>query len=306
MPSSIHVGIFLLLSCLFAAQEFSDKAFLVKGAERTQQYGETFHDLTADETTTIRYMDVFGNVASIRTVVSSLIIYRSQTDSQASVEYRDVESVDGKPVKDHSKRALKLLEGITDAKTAADELQRITKEGSRYNQHAITINMTLHEGLPFRAECRHVFVFNFVGVEEIHGIPTRAYRYEQAKPCAPSQYRLGLPAEYENGAKTHTGIIWLEADTARLVREQRNVMAESTEHPGRRVKVVEATFDYKPSAFDIMVPDTIDIIGYRVRNRDKQVPNVVPNVHLTQTYGPFSRFEVTTQQHVVYPGNPPD
>src|SRR4051812_1153875 len=77
------------------------KAFLTEAAKRVEEYSEVFHDLTAEETAKIQIADIRGNVGTTRTVVSSLIIYRSQADASLAVEYRDVESVDGKEVKDH-------------------------------------------------------------------------------------------------------------------------------------------------------------------------------------------------------------
>ena len=301
------MGTFLLLASSVLAQEqrIPDRDFLLQAVSRVDQYVEIFHDLTANETSTIRMTNPRGEPMKPRTVVSSLIIYRSQADAKSWVEYRDVESVDGREVKDHTNRAIKLLERVADAKSAADELDRITKEGSRYNQDVTTINMTLHQGLPLLDDCRSAFTFVFLGAEEVRGMATRVYRYEQARPCNSFRYQLGLPKDYESGAKTHKGFLWLEAGTARLVREERDVYTASNAHPAAKIKVIHEIFDYQPSAFDILVPLKIDITSYRLSGMaDANGPIMLPRVYLTQMYGPFSRFEVSVEQKINEPSVP--
>jgi len=292
----------LLTACSGFAQAIDDREFLQRATDRVAEYDETFHDLTAEETATFRFLDMDGRPRMVRTIVSSLIIYRAQADAKMSVEYRDVESVDGKQVKDHSKRAVKLLERITDARSAIDELERVTREGSRYNQNVVTINLTLHEGIPLMMKCRHAFTFRYVGDEAVGEIPTRVYAYTQVEPCDASHYKLRLPSEYERGEKWHEGRLWLERSSARIVREERIVYAQNVYDARLRAKVIIARFNYKPSSFGILVPSTIELTSYGVtRQVFKNGPLTIPRMTLTQSYGPFSKFDVSVQQHVVYP-----
>ena len=300
--SSIALGVLALTVVIPACAQVSDRQFLLQAISRVDQYVETFHDLTAEETMTIRLTNHRGEPVSKRTIVSSLIIYRSQADAKRSVEYRDVVSVDGKVVKDHTKRAIKLLERMNDSKTAVDELERITKEGSRYNRDVTTVNMTLNQALPLEGDCRSAFKFSFLGLEEIRGMATRVYSYDQVRACGDVRYQLGLPRDYEIGPKTHTGKLWLEASTARLVREVRDVFTSSVAHPASKIKVIHEEYDFQPSSFDILVPFKIDVTSYRLSGMaGADGPIMLPRVYLTQMYGPFSRFEVSVEQTVNEP-----
>ena len=285
---------------------FNHRAFLEQAVQRVNEYEDTFRDLTAEETFVIRLTDKNGNVARSRTIVSTMIVYRSQADPNAYMEYRDVGSVDGKQVKDHDKRAVQLLEKMSDAKSVAAELDRLTKEGTRYNHDVITINMTLLQGLPLRPFCRHAFSFTYKSTEEVRGIATRVYKYQQYKTCDASSYKFGLPADFEQGPKMHEGTLWLETDTARLVREERTVYATSLMNHRPEVKVMHAVFDYQPSAFDIFVPLVIEITSYRMTHAADAsgTPVMQPRVYLTQKYGPFSRFEVSVEQKIESPKLP--
>ncbi len=294
----------ILLAAVSSAlpQGFDDRAFLTRATDRVAEYAQIFNDLTATETATFRIRDDSGKEHLRRTVDSSLIVYRSQADANMAVEYRDVISVDGKEVKDRSKRAIKLLEGVTDSKSAIDELQRITKEGSRYNEDFVTINLTLHEAIPLMMKCRHAFTFAYIGDETVRGIPTRVYYYEQVQPCDVSHYTLHLPDDYEKGEKWHQGRLWLETSTARLVREQRTVFASHVRNSALRAKIIDVLFDYTPSTSGILVPSEIDITSYVFTGRSTpDGPVTEPRTLVTQSYGPFSRFEVSVEQRVVGP-----
>jgi len=130
------------------SQSLSDRDFLELASKRVREYTDLFHDLVVNETTTVELLESKGRPQLKRSLISSLIIYRSQVDAKHAAEYRDVESVDGKELNSHEQRAAKLFERLSKATSVADELQKITDESSRYNEHVKIRNMTLREGLP--------------------------------------------------------------------------------------------------------------------------------------------------------------
>jgi hypothetical protein len=302
----IAVGILSLANLVVPvhAQRLTDREFLELASTQVRRYSGTFHDLTAEETSTIEFLDSSGKARSTRKVKSALIIYRSQANSKISTEYRDVEEVDGKPVKDHDQRAMKLFETLANAHSVADELDRITKEGSRYNDNVETVNITLNQGFPLRLGCRHKFQFGFIRDETVDSLRTRVYGYEQTEPCADYHYRLGLPQEFETGPKLHRGLLWLEESNGRLVREVRELYAQSNLRVGVEVKALHCIFDYGDSAFGIRTPRRIVIMDYALGNWKPFGPAIFetrPRMTITQEYGAFSRFEVSVEQKIAEP-----
>ena len=72
-----------------------------------------------------------GRVAKTRRLVSDLAFIRIREGSWRHQVYRDVRSVDGKPVRNRDDRLRKLfLEG---SKTAIDQARAIAEESNRYN-----------------------------------------------------------------------------------------------------------------------------------------------------------------------------
>ncbi len=303
MRPTSAVFVALLFSVAAVAQsQLSDAEFLKLAAQRVHEYVTVFHDLTAEETTTVWYYDSSAAVQR-DTIVSDLIIYRSQADSSVSVEYRDVVSVNGKRIKNHGDRAMKLLGQRMDNDTVAEELARISEESNRFNPHASAVNSTLLQGLPLWPECVSAFRFAFEGNEDISGIPTRVYAYEQLKPCGAFEYTFDLTADFQIAPLTHAGKLWLESDTARIVREDRTVYVQNKRAaPESRIAFLEARFDYRPSNFGILVPARIWYQSYTFRySTIGETPYPRPRVLLDQTYGPFMRFNVSVEETVNRP-----
>lgn len=293
------VVLLLSLTAITASsQQVSDVEFLRLALQRLDEYITTFHDLSAQETADAWFYSSRGGIVSRTKVVSTLIIYQAQSDPNVSVEYRDVISVNGKQVRERNKRAADLLQGMTDAKSVAQELDRISKESNRFTHRAATVNNTLRPAIALTRECRDKFSYQFLREEEIDGIQTRAYRYMQTAPCSALEYKLNLPSAFDKELFTHDGTLWFDKENGRLVREERHVYAQHKHRTDWKPLVVSASFDFRPSPFGIYLPTHISYSAYRVADRWTTGSE---QVRLTQDYGLFTKFEVTTQQHVIYP-----
>ncbi len=298
--STVLLTVLFGVTAVAQAQQLSDPEFLKLAAQRVHEYVTAFHDLTAEETTTVWYYDS-SHAVQRDTIVSDLIIYRSQADPSISVEYRDVVSVNGKKIQNHGDRARKLLGKRMESDSVAEELARISEEGNRFNQRASVVNSTLLQAIPLWPECVSAFRFVFEGSEEIRGIPSRVYAYEQLKPCGTFAYTFDLTTDFQIAPLTHAGRLWLESSTARVVREDRTVYVQDKRAgPDSRIAFLQAHFDYRSSNFGILVPASIWYESYTFRHSvigEKPYPR--PRVLLDQTYGPFLRFSVSVEETVI-------
>jgi hypothetical protein len=116
-----------------------------RAAVRMREYREKFKDLTAEETQRVEEYGDEG-LKRRREVVSDLIIYQSQLDSSAAVEYRNVRVVDGRPVAGRDRRVEQLFGRLAKADSRKKELERIARESKRYDLDYSVYGMTLNQG----------------------------------------------------------------------------------------------------------------------------------------------------------------
>lgn len=76
---------------------------IVRFRAKADEWRLTFRNLVAEETKTIELFRASGSVEKRRQIVSDLVVYHSSRHGkEATTEYRDVRSVDGKAVRDRS------------------------------------------------------------------------------------------------------------------------------------------------------------------------------------------------------------
>ena len=119
-------------------------------------------------------------VSERRQIGADLLMVK--TDNGWFTNYRDVSTVDGKPVKDRNDRALALFTSGGGAPAPAT-LARVAQEGARHNLGSLrrTINVPT---LPlFVLHPRHVgrFAFEPAGTETIDGTPTTIVRFTEKR-----------------------------------------------------------------------------------------------------------------------------
>ncbi len=284
------------------AESSSDLAFLSRASRQVDHYIEAFADLTADETRVMQSFDQDGFPDKRRSMQSALVIYRLRNDPRSVMEYRDVVSIDRHEIKGHVARATKLWQGVAQAHSAQEEVWRLTADGERYDIGMAASGLTMFEGLPLRSLCAGDFTFREARHAVANGRPVRVFAYQQIRPCGLMIYHFGLPAQFAGIPLLHAGELTLDAEAGQVVREERNVYLGD---PGKKgPRVAHITLGYGESQFGILVPKTIEIETFVPRmNKDMAVAGFRPYARTLETYGPFSRFEVSVGETVSEPAH---
>ena len=267
---------------------------IMRAAARRQEYAEKFKDLTAEETQRI---EEFGDRGLKRRqeVVSDLIVYQSQLNSSAMFEYRNVRLVDGKPVAGRERRVEQLFGRLSKADSIKKELERISRESRRYDLNYSFYGQTVDQALTLDERLRPSFRFTVVGDERIDGHDVIVVRYEQVSHTPALDFKLSsLPKRLKDAESFHRGRLWLDRETARLRREEREIMVRHALLP-TPLTLIKYEFEYGDSRFEILTPTRITVSTY---NRGRDLPGGGAELSLggrvVFDYGKFSRFGVDT------------
>ena len=268
---------------------------LIRSAEmRINEYRDKFKDLTADEEQEIEEYDADGKVKRQRRIVSDLIIYQSQLDPSSMSEYRNVRSVDGRAVAKRDERLANLFGRLSKADSVKKELDRINRESQRYDLHYSVNGFTLNEGLLLSENLRPFLQFNAAGREQINGRDVIVLQYEQVAYNPQLEFKLSsLPKELKGSETRYRGRLWLDAETAQLWREEREVMMQ---HPSlsRPLTFMRFEFEYVNSNFGILTPHRIVFITYnRGRTGADKVHELRLGGKVTFKYSGFRRFDIS-------------
>lgn len=265
-----------------------------RAAARVAEYTERFKDLTAEET---QRVEEYGNegLKRRREVVSDLIIYQSQLDSASMFEYRNVRLVDGKEVAGRDRRVEQLFGRLAKADSRKKELERIQRESKRYDLNYSVYGMTIEQGWPLSERLSPSFRFTIDGDERIDGHDVIVVRYEQVSHTPELDFKLtSLPERLKGAESRHRGRLWLDRDTARLRREERELTITHPSLP-TPLTMMKYEFSYADSRFDILTPTRIIINTY---NRGRDLPGggaeLLLGGKVVFEYGKFSRFGVET------------
>lgn len=176
----------------------------------------------------------------VRRVLVSDYLLLQLPGSNEWTPFRDVYSVDGRPIRDRSDRLMNLL--LEPDTTAVEQAVRIRDESSRYNIGDVTrdINVPTFALQVLRAEHRGCFAFTSRGRERVDGVDAAVVEYvETARPTmiqgADSE---DVPAR---------GRLWIEPDTGAVLRS----ILET--RPARLRSRIEVTYRREPK-LEILVP----------------------------------------------------
>ncbi len=288
----------VLLSFLGVGLSFSQQpdaaqtAELIKKASlRRAEYRQHFKDLTAEETQKIEEYGDEG-LKRRREVVSDLIIYQSQLDDSLMAEYRNVRAVDGKAVGGRDRRVEQLFGRLTKAGSAKKELERIDRESRRYDLKLSATGQTLNQGLPLEEKLSPYFRFTVKGRERIGGHDTAVVEYQQVAQSPDINVKLSLPDPLKGAEPLFRGRLWLDEDTARLRREEREL---TLKHPSLPAPLTMWGFEfvYHDSGFGILTPTRIVFSGYsRGRGGAGRPTELLLGGRVVFAYGEFKRFGV--------------
>lgn len=281
-----------------SAPQASDAAapaeLISRAAARMAEYKERFKDLIAEETQRIEEYGDEG-LKRRREVVSDLIIYQSQIDSSAAAEYRNVRLVDGKEVARRDRRVEQLFGRLAKADSIKKELERIARESKRYDLNYSAYNHTLDQGITLNENLRPHFRFTVIGGGQIDGHDVIEVRYEQVSQTPDLNTRLtSLPKRLKGAETLYRGRLWLDRDTARLRREERELTMRHASLPAP-LTYMKFEFSYADSRFEILTPTRIIFSTY---DRGRDLPGGGAELSLggrvVFEYGEFRRFGVDT------------
>lgn len=259
----------------------------------TSEYKTRFKDLTAEEEQKIEEYDSQGKLEKQRRIASDLVIYQSQLDPTQMVEYRDVKSVDGVAIKKREARLVSLLNKSAKADSVKKELDRIYRESRRYDLEHSFYGMTLNQGLPLDEKAREAFQFTLAGREQVNGRDAIALEYQQVSQTPYLTFNLSaLPSPLKGAEGFYRGRLWLDAETAQLRREVRELTLRlpSLSHP---LVLYRFDLDYADSRFGLLTPRRIVVTLYsRGRTGADKKPELLLGGKVTFEYGAFRRFDV--------------
>jgi hypothetical protein len=287
-----------------ASDDAATAELISRAAARRREYMERFKDLTAEETQRVEEFGAEG-LKRRREVVSDLIIYQSQLDASAMFEYRNVRMVDGKAVAGRDRRVEQLFGRLAKADSRKKELERVQRESKRYDLNYSVYGLTVDQGWPLGERLSKSFRFTVTGAERIDGHDVIEVRYEQVTQSPELITRItSLPERLKDAEPLFRGRLWLDRDTARLRREERELTVRHALLP-TPLTLTKYEFSYADSRFDILTPTRITVSTY---NRGRDLPGGGAELSLggrvVFEYGRFSRFGVDApDSRLDAPGN---
>lgn len=239
-----------------------------RAAARRREYMERFKDLTAEETQRVEEFGD-GGLKRRREVVSDLIVYQSQLDASSMFEYRNVRVVDGKEVAKRDRRVEQLFGRLAKSDSMKKELERISRESKRYDLNYSVYGLTLDQGWPLGERLSPSFRFTVTGGERIDGHDVIVVRYEQVSQNSDLNTKItSLPKRLKDAEPVYRGRLWLDRDTARLRREERELTIRHATLAAP-LTLMKFEFSYADSRFEILTPTRIIFSTY---NRGRDLP----------------------------------
>jgi hypothetical protein len=276
--------------------------FISLAIRRVSEYKAKFIDITADEDQKVEEYEPGGKIKRQRRIVSKLIVYQSQLDPTVTAEYRYVDSVDGVPVAQREERMLKFYDRLAKSDSVKKELDRINRESQRYDLTHSFYGLTVNQGYPLNEKTRAAFQFTVAGREQINGRDVIVVQYQQIMQSPELTFKLAsLPPALKGADAFFRGRLWLDAETAQLWREVREVTLQLPRLDHSLV-IMRHEFEYVSSSFGILTPQRIvAITNSNGRTLPGNIPELTLGGKITFEYSGFHRFEVSAPEASVQP-----
>lgn len=270
------------------------------------EYKARFKELTSDEEQKVEEYDGEGKLKRQRRIVSDLIIYQSQLDASLAAEYRYVRAVDGAAVAKREERLVNLFNRLAKADSVRKELDRISRESRRYDQRYSVYGLTLNQGELLDESLRPSFRFTADGRERVDGREVIVLQYQQVAQSPRLTTRLSAPPPALKGAEPlFRGRLWLDAETAQIRREERELTLRHSSW-SRPLVLWRIEFEYAGSGFGILTPRRIVWSSYdRGRTGADNMPELLLGGKVTFEYSGFRRFNVTSPDASLNPPGQP-
>jgi hypothetical protein len=230
-----------------------------------------------------------GQVVTARRLRSDLAILSDPTAGW--IEFRDTLSVDGKDVPDRQARVVDLFSHAS--ADAREQIQRITREGARFNLDALgvrfdrTINLPMAALTFLRAENQPRSTFKFDHFENVAGARTVVVTFqEQARPRV-----IASPDE-----AAASGVFWIEPGTGTVRRS--SLRLES--HRGTTVVNASVQVDYTDApSVHLWLPKVMDE-SYTITSGPSR--QLVGAISARAVYSNYRKFNVAVSEEAAPSG----
>ena len=253
------------------------ETILSEAQKQTEFYRETFRNLLAEETKIFEEFDKTGNSDQQTAVKSNFLVYQSGRNANVTTELRNVVEVNGKPVPNSQKRWGDFLAELEKTTTLEKELNKIQREGSKYDKTIEVYGLTLNEAIVLSPNIRPFFEFKLLGAENYQGNDVYIISYQQTKKSpynvvngkdsasneASLNFELDIPGALKNNDAFLRGKLWIDAKNFQLRREEQ----ELTVNAPAPLTLLTTSFEYQPSNYEILVPKTISVNTYKLRKQ---------------------------------------
>lgn len=294
-----------LINCLsvvfiFGQSQISLDELLNKAERQTANYQETFRNLLALETKIFEEFNKEGQTKKQNTVESNFLVYQSSKNPKAAYELRNILKVDGKPIPNSQENADKFFEELGKSTTLKSELEKIEKAGSKYDKSFDISGLTLYEGAVLSNNIRPYFQFNVVGKDTFAEKEVYLVSYQQVRKSpfvivngksadqnSPSyEFSLDIPGKYKNNDIFLRGKFWIDASTFQIWREERELYIQANEP----LVLLQTTFDYQPSNYDVLLPLKIIMTSHEVKKVNGK-DTAVKDMRVNFEYANFRKTE---------------
>ena len=271
---------------------------LTEAEKQVKNYQETFKNLLALETKTFEDFDDKGEVKKKTVVESEFLVYQSAKSADVTSELRNVIRVDGKPVNDSQARSEKLTAELQKTSTLESELEKIQKEGARYDKTIEVVGLTLFQGGILDDRLRDSVDFKLTGSENYQGSDVYVIEYQQTKPNpliklnakdvkgSIFDFSAGIPDSLKKSDYFLRGKLWVDKQTYQIRREERELMIQAQ----TQLPIYSFTFDYQPSDYGILVPKQISLLSNNIE-KDKDNYSAEKDLKVTFDYSKFRKTE---------------
>ena len=300
----------LLLTSFASAngQKLSDselQTFLRTATEKTSEYSNVFKNLTVEEIKTFEIFDKDGKTKSRKKIVSDLIVYEPETGEGKLGEFRNVREVGGRIIKESEKRTVKIFSELANAKSFAEELKKLNKESSRYDENLSLYGVTFSQFVPLASSLISSFRFEEIGRENIEGKEALILKFQQTSINPDINMKIDAPDFFEISNTFYRGTVWLDLNNRRILRLITELTAESAKFIEPFVTLRQEYY-YQPGDFEIYLPRKIvsenftpqadKVVKLQLKTgKAKLLPQL--QTRLIMEYKNFSKFNVTVKSN---------
>lgn len=297
-------GKFLVQNSASAITQPQLEKLIEAAGKLAEEYTLAFTSLTAEEVKIFQLYEKSGRPAQRRHVVSDFVIYQSQQDPTKRTEYRSVRKVDGGNVGRPELRVERVFARAAKADSVAKELERINREGTRYDFGYNLTGYTVHKGLALLPGVRQSFRFKVKGREQVNGRDAFVVAFEQTESRS-DLFNVNLPEELNPSGARLRGRLWLDTATAQLVRDHSEIVFSSP-YASEPLVLVSTEYEFAPSEFGIWLPQRITLNYYKPLkvNKEHKSAGMYRSAQVVSEYKGFKHFRVNVGAEKVSPLKP--